>query len=69
MVHFIVTTPHGHYNGNHQVDLAYMTSKSVHPIVHAPYTMYDYGNHIFVLIVEEQLTTSDYGVATTFEQK
>ncbi len=69
MVHVIMTTPHGHCNGNHQVDLAYVTSKLVHPFVHAPCTMYAYDNHICVLSVEEHLTTNDYGVATTFEQE
>ncbi len=33
------------------------------------HAMYVYGNHIFVLSVEKHLTTSDYGVATTFEQE
>jgi hypothetical protein len=54
---------------NYQANLAYVTSKLVHPFVRAPCTMYAYGNYIYVLNVKEHLTTSDYGVATIFEQE
>jgi hypothetical protein len=31
-------------------------------------SIYVFGNHIYVVNVEEHLTTSDYGIMTTFEQ-
>ncbi len=67
MVRVIVTTPHGHCNGKLPSRFGLRDIQIDQPICACTLHHVCLWQHIYVLSVEEHLTTSDYDVTTTFE--